>query len=166
MSSRHDVATRRVWLAALCGAVLAGCASAPPPVTKEAKISTLKKVGFTPAGDGWEISLGVKLLFDTDVDTLSVEGRTAVSDLSHTLRDLGIERIRVDGHTDNVGSDRYNAGLSLRRAESVAQYLRGIGWRDDAIQRRGFGADKPVADNSTPAGRAQNRRVVIAVQVQ
>ena len=168
MSSRHDAPTRRVWLAALCGAVLAGCASAPPPVTKEARISTLKKVGFTPApaGDDWELSLGVKLLFDSDVDSLSDDGRAAVSDLSRTLRELGVERIRVDGHTDNVGSDKYNAGLSLRRAESVAQYLRGVGWRDDAIERRGFGAEKPVADNATPAGRAQNRRVVIAVHVE
>jgi len=164
MSSRIDV-LRRSWLA-LCCAVVAGCATAPPPPTKEAKIATLKKVGFTPAGDGWEISLGVKLLFDSDVDTLTNDGRAAVSDLSRTLRELGVERIRVDGHTDNVGTDKYNAGLSLRRAESVAQHLRLVGWRADAIERRGYGADKPVADNATPAGRAENRRVVIAVQVQ
>ena len=166
MSSCTDVLPRRFWLAALCCAVVAGCASAPPPPSKEAKIVTLKKAGFTPAADSWEISLGVKLLFDSDVDSLSDDGRATVSEISHTLRDLGIARIRVDGHTDNVGSDKYNAGLSLRRAESVAQYLRGVGWRDDAIERRGFGADKPVADNATPAGRAQNRRVVIAVEVQ
>jgi len=164
MSNSIDVLSRRAWLAALCCAAVAGCATAPPP-SKEVKIATLKKVGFTPAGDGWELSLGVKLLFDSDVDSLSDEGRAAVSDLSRTLRELGIDRIRVDGHTDNVGTDKYNAGLSLRRAESVAQYLRDVGWRDDSIQRRGFGAEKPVADNATPAGRAQNRRVVIAVHV-
>jgi outer membrane protein OmpA-like peptidoglycan-associated protein len=165
MPSSIDVLRRRAWLAALCCAAVAGCASKPP--SKETKIEALKKVGFTPTtGDDWEISLGVKLLFESDVDTLSDDGRAAVSDLSHTLRGLGIDHIRVDGHTDNVGTDKYNAGLSLRRAESVAQYLRGVGWREEAIERRGFGADKPVADNATPAGRAQNRRVVIAVQVQ
>ena len=166
MSNSIDILPRRAWLATVCCVVVAGCATTPP--SKEAKIATLKKVGFTPAGaaDSWEISLGVKLLFDSDVDSLSDDGRTAVSDLSRTLRELGIDRIRVDGHTDNVGTDKYNAGLSMRRAESVAQYLRGVGWRDDAIERRGFGADKPVADNATAAGRAQNRRVVIAVQVQ
>jgi outer membrane protein OmpA-like peptidoglycan-associated protein len=166
MSSRIDVLPRRAWLAALCFALVAGCATAPPPPTPEAKIATLKKVGFKPAADGWEISLGVKLLFDSDVDQLSDDGRTAVADLSRTLRELGVDHIRVDGHTDNVGSDKYNAGLSLRRAESVAAHLRVVGWRDDAIERRGFGSEKPVADNATPAGRAQNRRVVIAVQVQ
>ena len=65
-----------------------------------------------------------------------------------------------------VGSDKDNAGLSRRRAESVALCLVQVGWRDDGIERHGFGADKPVADNATPLGRAQNRRVVIAVQVE
>jgi outer membrane protein OmpA-like peptidoglycan-associated protein len=165
MTSRINALLRCAWIAALCCVLVAGC-STPPPATKEAKIATLKKLGFTPSGDEWELSLGVKLLFDSNVDALSDVGREAVSSLARTLRELRIERIRVDGHTDNVGSEKYNAGLSRRRAESVAQYLLGVGWRDDAIERHGFGADKPVADNATPSGRAQNRRVVIAVQVQ
>jgi outer membrane protein OmpA-like peptidoglycan-associated protein len=139
--------------------------AAPAPVAKEAKVAALRKLGFTPAIDGWELSLGVKLLFETDVDRLSDEGRAAVADVASTLGKLGVERIRVEGHTDNVGSAKYNAGLSQRRAESVARHLVSIGWRDGAIERVGFGFEKPVADNATPAGRAQNRRVVIAVQV-
>jgi outer membrane protein OmpA-like peptidoglycan-associated protein len=165
MSSSLEVLPRRTWLAALCCGLVLGCSTPPLPPPKEAKIATLRKIGFTPAAEGWELSLGVKLLFESDVDALSNEGRAAVSDLARTLRELGIERIRVDGHTDNVGSDKYNAGLSMRRAESVAQYLVGVGWREGAIERYGFGPSKPVADNGTPAGRAQNRRVVIAVQV-
>jgi len=166
MSSNIHFSLRRAWLAALCCVAVLGCASPAAPPPKEAKIATLQKLGFTPASDGWEISLGVRLLFDSDVDSLSVDGRTAVADLARTLRDVGIDRIRVDGHTDNVGSDKYNAALSLRRAESVAQHLVQTGWREDTIERHGFGAAKPVADNGTPAGRAQNRRVVIAVQVE
>ncbi len=166
MSLRIDVRFRHAWLPMLATiALIAGCASPPPPMPAEAKVATLKRAGFAPAGDGWEISLGVKLLFETDVDDLTDEGRKAVSELARTLREIGVARIRVDGHTDNIGSRPYNAALSLRRAESVAQQLRAAGWRDDAIERRGFGEAKPVADNDTPAGRAQNRRVVIAVHV-
>jgi len=165
MSSSITIPLGRVWLAAIGCVVVLGC-STPAVPPKEAKIATLKKLGFTPASEGWEISLGVRLLFDSDVDSLSQDGRTAVSDLARTLHEVGIDRLRVDGHTDNVGSDKYNAGLSLRRAESVAQQLVKVGWRDEVIERHGFGASKPVADNGTPAGRAQNRRVVIAVQVE
>jgi len=162
------------WIAALSCVLVLGCSVAPPstspsvpaPNPQEAKITALRNLGFAPANDGWELSLGVKLLFDSDVDSLSGEGRVAVADIARQLSALGIERIRVEGHTDNVGTAKYNAALSQRRAESVAQCLAKIGWRNDAIERHGFGADNPVADNATPAGRAQNRRVVIAVQVE
>jgi len=167
--SQTTTPRRRTWIAALGCVLVVGCSTAPSkpePDPKEAKVAALRNLGFAPANDGWELSLGVKLLFESDIDTVSSEGRAAVADLGRTLGTLGIERIRVEGHTDNVGNAKYNAGLSLRRAESVAQHLVKIGWHGDAIERRGFGADKPVADNATPSGRAQNRRVVIAVQVE
>ena len=78
MSSNIHFSLRRVCLAALCCVVVVGCSTTPPTVPKEAKIATLKKLGFAPAPDGWELSLGVKLLFDSDVDSLSDDGRTAV----------------------------------------------------------------------------------------
>ncbi len=166
MSSRTAFARRRAWTVALCCTLLLGCTTAPPapaPTPKEAKAAALRSLGFAPVDDGWELNLGVKLLFDVDVDALSADGVAAVADVARTLRKLGIERIRVEGHTDNVGAAAYNAALSKRRAESVARQLVAIGWPADAIERRGFGPDKPVADNATPEGRAQNRRVVIAV---
>jgi outer membrane protein OmpA-like peptidoglycan-associated protein len=164
------IATRwRAWIAALGCVLVLGCSTAPSvpaPGSKAAKIAALRNLGFAPANDGWELNLGVKLLFDSDVDTLSGEGRAAVAEVAGTLGTLGIERLRVEGHADNAGNAKYNLGLSQRRAETVAQHLVKLGWRDDAIERRGFGADKPVADNATPSGRAQNRRVVVAVQVE
>jgi len=170
MPSRLPLPRRRAFMAALGALLVAGCATGPakpPPVTKETKVAALRKLGFAPTGDGdgWELNLGVKLLFDTDVDRLSDDGRAAVSELARTLGTLGIARVRIEGHTDNVGNAKYNLGLSQRRAESVARHLVASGWPDAAIDRLGFGAGKPVADNATPAGRAQNRRVVIAVQV-
>lgn len=169
MASQPINARSRGWIAALGCMLVLGCStapSAPAPSPKEAKMAALRNLGFAPAADGWELSLGFKLLFDSDVDTASGEGLAAIADLARTLGTLGIERIRVEGHTDNVGNANYNAALSQRRAESVARHLVKIGWRDDAIERLGFGSDKPVTDNSTASGRAQNRRVVIAVQVE
>jgi outer membrane protein OmpA-like peptidoglycan-associated protein len=164
---------RRHVVIALAACLLAACqtpppASPPPPPPsspKEQRIAALKSAGFVPADDGWELSLGVKLLFPSDVDMVSDTGRQAVDEVLRTLRKVGVEKVRIEGHTDNVGSARYNAALSQRRAESVAQLLVAAGWKLSSIERRGLGFDKPVADNGTPAGRAQNRRVVITVQV-
>jgi outer membrane protein OmpA-like peptidoglycan-associated protein len=145
-----------------------GCATTPsvaPANAKDSQIASLKQIGFAPLDDDWELNLGVKLLFGIDVDTLSEEGRAAVAEVARSLAKIGITRIRVEGHSDNVGEARYNIALSQRRADSVAQVLMANGWRDDAIERRAFGATKPVADNGTPEGRAQNRRVVLAVRV-
>jgi outer membrane protein OmpA-like peptidoglycan-associated protein len=168
MSTPCFTSHARRWLAALLCLVVVGCATSPsigPANTKEVRIATLRQIGFVPLDEAWELNLGVKLLFGIDVDTVSDEGRAAITEVARTLGKIGITRIRVEGHSDNVGDTRYNLGLSQRRAESVAQHLIAVGWRDDAIERRGFGATKPVADNTTPEGRAQNRRVVIAVQV-
>ena len=169
MSSQVVVPRWRALLAALGCVVVLGCSTAPSvptPSPTEAKITALRNLGFEPGDDGWELNLGVKLLFESDVGSVSDEGREAVAELARTLSALGIERIRIEGHTDNLGNAKYNEALSLRRAESVAQHLVRIGWRDNAIERRGYGADKPVADNATPSGRAQNRRVAITVKVE
>lgn len=69
--------------------------------------------------------------------------------------------VRIIGHTDNTGSDAVNDRLSLERAQSVKHYLVARGVRADSIEVAGRGKHEPVADNSTEAGRAQNRRVEI-----
>ncbi|MFT3954997.1 MAG: OmpA family protein [Piscinibacter sp.] len=117
------------------------------------------------AGDEWELNLGVKLLFDSNADELSDSGREAVAGVARGLGSAGVERVIVEGHTDNLGSGRHNEMLSLRRAQSVALQLVKGGMRDAAIERRGLGFSRPVADNATPEGRAQNRRVVVTVRV-
>jgi outer membrane protein OmpA-like peptidoglycan-associated protein len=68
-------------------------------------------------------------------------------------------RIEVSGHTDTVGSHDSNVDLSKRRAEAVKQYLVDSGIDSARIETQGFGPDKPIADNETKAGRAENRRI-------
>jgi len=72
--------------------------------------------------------------------------------------------IEVEGHTDNIGSPEYNLTLGERRAEAVKRYLNQAGRLPlHAINVISYGENQPVADNATPDGRAQNRRVVIKV---
>ena len=164
--------TRRPVLMAVA-ALLAGCQTAPPPPPppppapdpKAERVTELRKLGFVPQGDDWELSLGTKLLFEPDSDTLSDEGRAALAAVAESLKRLSVTAVRVDGHTDDTGSARHNVALSKRRAETAAQGLVRGGIPEPSIERRGFGADKPVADNKTPEGRAQNRRVVITLMI-
>jgi outer membrane protein OmpA-like peptidoglycan-associated protein len=74
---------------------------------------------------------------------------------------LSSERLKlmIFAHTDNVGADGYNLDLSRRRAEAVKSYLAGKGAPPPSMRSRGYGAAKPIADNSTEEGRAKNRRV-------
>jgi outer membrane protein OmpA-like peptidoglycan-associated protein len=71
----------------------------------------------------------------------------------------------IVGHTDSIGDDAYNMDLSKRRAHAVTEYLRGKGIKlADRFEATGMGETKPLADNSTEEGRAQNRRVTIRRQ--
>ena len=72
-------------------------------------------------------------------------------------------QLAVEGHTDSVGTDAYNQGLSERRAESVRAYLVDQKFAAGSVGATGFGEGQPVATNDTAAGRQQNRRVELVV---
>ena len=71
--------------------------------------------------------------------------------------------VEVQGHTDSIGTDAYNLGLSQRRADAVRAYLIGKGLSPAVLTAQGFGKSKPIASNETAEGRAQNRRVAFEV---
>jgi outer membrane protein OmpA-like peptidoglycan-associated protein len=78
------------------------------------------------------------------------------------LSQLGFVSGTIVGYTDNSGSDAYNLALSERRAKAVAAYLESKGIAPGRIVASGAGESQPIADNATPEGRAQNRRVVLS----
>jgi outer membrane protein OmpA-like peptidoglycan-associated protein len=114
------------------------------------------------------VTLSSDVLFAFNSSTLTDTARQTIDRLAARLRSSGAKRISVDGYTDSIGSTVYNLGLSRRRASSVQQALRAAlgGPGAPQIVARGHGEADPVAPNSQnghddPAGRAQNRRVVI-----
>ncbi|MEK7744938.1 MAG: OmpA family protein, partial [Elusimicrobiota bacterium] len=90
----------------------------------------------------------------------SLEALRLIADLLKRRRSM---RLRVVGHTDNVGGKEYNYWLSQKRAESVKGALIELGILGEHIRAKGYGLEKPVASNDTPEGRAKNRRVDIVV---
>jgi outer membrane protein OmpA-like peptidoglycan-associated protein len=109
---------------------------------------------------GVVVTLG-DVLFDTGQATLKPGANLALNRLSTYLSNNPDTKIIIEGHTDSVGSDEYNDALSERRARAVATELESRGITADQIQTLGRGKAYPVASNSTPEGRQQNRRVEI-----
>lgn len=103
------------------------------------------------------------VLFAFDSATLTPAAEATLDSVVEKLMGADVLAIRVDGHTDSVGSDAYNQGLSERRAASVVDYLTNQGVAAEKLSSQGFGESKPIEDNGTDDGRAQNRRVEIHV---
>jgi outer membrane protein OmpA-like peptidoglycan-associated protein len=103
------------------------------------------------------------ILFDTNEATLKNEAKIVIAKLAGILLILPQLNLRIEGHTDATGSAEYNQKLSERRAASVLEFLgeQGIDWQ--RMISVGYGLTRPVADNSTREGRAQNRRVEIVI---
>ena len=87
-----------------------------------------------------------------------------VDDVADLLRrNPQIRRVRVEGHTDWIGSDAYNQKLSENRARAVRDYLIQKGVEPSRLEAVGYGESRPVADNNTVQGRARNRRTEFTV---
>ena len=102
--------------------------------------------------------------FDTGRADIKPELRSVLDSFANGLRDDPTTRVRIIGHTDNTGSDAINDPLSVQRARSVGSYLADRGISPERIEAIGRGEHEPIADNSTEAGRAKNRRVEILLR--
>ena len=109
-------------------------------------------------------TISADALFDTASDVLRPESKTELLEVVNWMNEHPGIGVKVEGHTDSVGGMQYNMDLSLRRAQSVKDYLVGCGIDPDLISTSGCGYTRPVADNSTPEGRQQNRRAEIRVR--
>ena len=101
--------------------------------------------------------------FDFDKSVLKPEGKAKLDDLVDKVKGINLEVVIAVGHTDSVGADAYNQGLSVRRSEAVKAYLVSKGIERNRVYTEGKGEKQPVADNKTAEGRAKNRRVEIEV---
>jgi outer membrane protein OmpA-like peptidoglycan-associated protein len=113
---------------------------------------------------GMVITLSGSVLFATGKSALLPIAQDKIAEVAKALKDQGFKSILVEGHTDAQGSADKNQVLSLQRAESVRAYLVREGIPSDKIRADGIGSSRPVADNSSAEGRANNRRVEIVVE--
>lgn len=111
-----------------------------------------------------KIELSEKVQFETGKATLLDESKALLDQVAKALKDNpDIERVRIEGHTDNIGGRGFNRSLSTQRAQSVRAYLIEQGVEAKRLTAQGYGMDKPIAPNDTEEGRYQNRRVEFTI---
>jgi OOP family OmpA-OmpF porin len=104
-----------------------------------------------------------RLLFDTNAATLQPSSQEQLQNIANILKAYPNVHVRIGGYTDNQGVAAANLKLSQDRADNVMQQIVVLGVDPARMDAKGYGEDHPVADNSTEAGRAQNRRISLHV---
>jgi len=154
------------WEGAAIGALVGGVAGGAIGNYLDKQAQELQAVtNARRTENGILVDLKSSLLFSTDSPVLKPAAVEQIAQLGDILARYPDDRIRIEGHTDSTGSTAYNEQLSLHRALAVRDVLatRGVNPRQMLVE--GAGAARPIADNSTPEGRAQNRRVELHIDV-
>ncbi len=126
-------------------------------------LAQLKELQVKEEQRGVVITLGGEVLFTSGKSDLLPLAKDKLNEVYKVLKEQKHPPLRIEGHTDSVGSPEENRKLSLARAESVKSQLVSQGYPSDKIAVAGLGPDRPVGDNGSPEGRANNRRVEIIV---
>jgi OmpA-OmpF porin, OOP family len=109
------------------------------------------------------IEIKQTIFFETGRATIKSVSFSLLDEVAQALKDNPSIRVRIEGHTDSQGKDRYNLKLSRGRAASVRKYLIGRGIAARRMVSKGYGETRPVSDNRTAEGRSQNRRVEFVI---
>ncbi|KAB0681448.1 OmpA family protein [Aureimonas leprariae] len=120
-------------------------------------------VSVTRQGDRIVLNMPSNITFPTDGDRIRPDFYPVLDSVGIVLRKYNNSVVEVAGNTDSQGSDSYNQGLSERRAQAVADYLTDQGIREGRLDVVGYGETRPVAENTSEAGRAENRRVEVTI---
>jgi outer membrane protein OmpA-like peptidoglycan-associated protein len=154
---------------ALAGAVIGGLAGAAIGNYMDQQEAALRQslqgtgVEVQRQNDNIILTMPDAITFDFGQAGVKPQFYGVLDNLANTLNQYPNTRIQVAGHTDNVGGTAANLQLSEQRAISVRSYLAGAGVMAQRMQAVGYGESRPIADNSTEYGRAQNRRVEITL---
>jgi outer membrane protein OmpA-like peptidoglycan-associated protein len=114
-------------------------------------------------GEGIKITFDSGLLFDVDKAVVKPKSKENLTNLAVILNKYDDTEILLEGHTDATGTEEHNLELSRLRAQSVSNYLAEHEVMVTRFTIMGYGEDQPIADNDTSDGRAQNRRVEVAI---
>lgn len=150
-------------LGTIIGAIVGGTAGAiiGNDMDKQAKQIQTQVPGAVVerVGEGIKVEFNEKILFAFSKSDLSDSAKINLDNLATILKNNPNTNIEIQGHTDSRGTEEYNMGLSLRRANAVKDYLISQDIDPARMTVKGYGKTAPAYSNDTPEGMAQNRRV-------
>ncbi len=154
------------WKGALIGAGVGALAGGSVGLYLDKQAKELEQVAETKRTEnGVLVQMKGDILFDSGSAVLKEEAVQRLTKVGDIIAKYSDDRVRVEGHTDSTGGAKQNEELSMRRAQTVREVLLGRGVQPAQLTALGMGATQPIADNKTPAGRAQNRRVELHIDV-
>lgn len=161
------LANNNTLLGAIIGAAVGGASGAligrymdkqAEEIRKDVQGAKVERIG-----EAIKITFDSGILFDVNASELKSVAHDNVTKLAKVLEKYPDTDVLIEGHTDNTGDDKYNQDLSERRAQSVSNDLKIQGIKGSRITTVGYGESQPIQSNETAEGRAQNRRVDIAI---
>jgi outer membrane protein OmpA-like peptidoglycan-associated protein len=152
---------------AIIGAAVGGAAGAMIGHNMDKQAEEMRKdladAKVERVGEGIKITFNSGILFKTGSAELQTTAKENIASLAKILNKYPDTNIIIEGDTDSDGSDEYNLRLSERRAQAVSDYAKSLGVDGVRVTTIGKGETNPVASNETVDGKAQNRRVEVAI---
>lgn len=156
-------------LGAILGAVIGGAAGGYIGNRMDKQAQRIEEeipgAEVTRVGEGINVTFNedAGVYFDTNKSNVKGTSATTLDRLAGILKEYPDSNVLVEGHTDSAGPDDYNMNLSKQRAESVSGYLVSQGIMAGRLTTKWYGESQPKGDNNTTEGKAQNRRVELAI---
>lgn len=145
----------------LCSVLLTACLSLNGLSRKQVKF--LQKEGFVLTNEGWSLGLPENLLFEFNESELNSKYQDEIIRLARQLTHYKLSKLKVVGHTDDVGKTEYNLQLSEQRAQSVSNLFYQHGFSPNHVQVIGRGSEQPLVANDSDEHRSLNRRVAVII---
>jgi OOP family OmpA-OmpF porin len=124
---------------------------------------SVDETGCLPPPAEEKVSIELAIAFDTNKAEIKPQYQSEVQRVAEFMKTAPKTTGEVEGHTDNVGSEKANVALSQRRADAVRDALIKLGVEASRLTAKGYGPSNPIADNKTADGRRKNRRVVVTI---
>lgn len=160
-------ANNNTILGAIIGAAVGGAAGAAIGKYMDKQAEEIQRdvegAKVERVGEGIKITFDSGILFDVNSNKVKPEGEANITKLADILKKYDDTEVLIEGHTDSSGEDKYNDELSVKRANSVAELVKQKGIENSRLNTKGYGEKQPIATNETTEGKAQNRRVDIAI---